>query len=72
MMKLSMSRALKSEQKEAIATLVLVSTDCVANWLWEKLDTSGVGSRVKEIMTGKPSSVVVGCPLQRTVHDQME
>ena len=27
---------------------------------------------VKEIMTGKPSSVVVVCPLQRAVHDQME
>ena len=28
--------------------------------------------RVKEIMTRKPSSVVVVLPLQRTVHDQME
>ena len=28
--------------------------------------------RMKEIMTGKPSSVVVVFPLQRIVYDQME
>ena len=43
----------------------------VANWLLEKPDISDVGSYERN-NDGKASSVVVVCPLQGIVYDQME
>ena len=67
-----MSRALKSEQKEAISTLVSGTVTCrVANWFLEKHDISGDGSYERN-NDEKASSVVVVCSIQRIVYDQME
>ena len=46
-------------------------TGCVANQLLEKPDISGVGSYERN-SDGQALSVVVVCPLQRIVYDQME
>ena len=62
-----MSRALKSEQKEAISTLVCR----IANWFLEKHDISSDGSYERN-NDEKASSVVFVCPIQRIVYDQME
>ena len=66
----NMSRALRSEQKDPISILVPGFTRPVGNWLLENPDISGVGFCERNY-DGKPSDVVVVCPFQRIVCDQM-
>ncbi|XP_020611964.1 uncharacterized protein LOC110050387 [Orbicella faveolata] len=69
---LGMSRKLRTEQKDSISTL-LAGKDLLA------VLPTGFGKSlifqmlvlVKQIMTGKPSSAVVVCPLQSIVYDQL-
>ena len=66
-----MSRALRSEQKDPISTLVPGFTCRVGNGLLENPDISGAGFYERNY-DGKPSDVVVVCPFQRNVCDQMK
>ena len=67
------SRALKWEQKGVIATLVTGKhLLAVLPTGFGKILIFQVLVRVKETMTGTPSSVVVVFPLQSIVCDQME
>ena len=61
------------EQKEAIPTLILgKDLPAVLPTGFEKSPIFQVLVYMKEIMMGKPSSVVVICQLQSIVYDQME
>ena len=69
---LGMSRELRTEQKDAISTLVsgkdllaVLPTGFGKSLIFQMLVL------VKQIMTGKPSSEVVVCPLQSIVYDQL-
>ena len=68
-----MSRALKSEQKEKkfYNGSWKVFTSRIANWILENLDVSRVYSYERNF-DGKPSSIIVACPLRGIVYDQME
>ena len=69
---LGISLKLRSEQKEAVTTL-LSRQDLLA------VLPTGFGKslifqllvRVKEILTGKPACVIVVCPLKSILHDQL-
>ena len=63
----NMPRALKLWQKEAISSLERIYWPCCQKSLIFEVLVC-----MKEIMTGKLSSEVVICPLQRFVYDQME
>ena len=64
---------LKSKRKEAISTLVSAE-DLLAELPagFGKSLIFRVFIRIKKVMTGKPSSVVAVCLLQRIFYDQME
>ena len=68
-----MSRALKSEQKETISTLVSQKEllAVLPTGFWKNLIFQGL-VLIKRNHDGKPSSVVVVCPPQVFAYDQTE
>ena len=73
LLEFDVSHALKSEQKEAIS-IPVSGKDLLAVFPtgFGKSPIVQVLIRMKEIMAGKPSNVVVVCPLLRIVYGQME
>ena len=67
---LGMSCKLRTEQTKAIYTLV--SGGDTSYWFRKKPDLSITSSiRLKEILTGKSSSVIVVCLLKSIIQDQL-